>query len=425
MAIPIKAVTPGELAESAKKKLPELAESAKEKLPELAESAKEKLPELAESAKEKLPELAESAKEKLPELAESAKEKLPELAEDLKNKISSLPEAGDLPDALSQALEKIPKPSITSLPTSKNEKSDNSTPVYSKLDQIPSGRASDTITEGCLVLEGGAFRGLYTQGVLDALMEAGINFQTTIGISAGALSGLAYVSGQIGWSARLNLKYRHDSNYIGIDAMKKDHGITGFSFIFQEAQSEDPLDVERFMDNRRRFLCVATNMKSGQPDFFEKGKCRHILRAVQASATVPYVSRPVVINHTPYLDGGVVLNIPYHWAKREGFHKILVVKTRDHAYRKEIKVHDRLNYLFYHNYPNLLKEMRYSEARYDCLLDEIDTDEASGAIFVMAPEKPVEISRFEGDLEKLGDLYWEGYHEMQARLPELVAYLKK
>ena len=47
--------------------------------------------------------------------------------------------------------------------------------VYSRLDKIPKGEASDHITEGCLVLEGGAFRGLYTQGFLDALMEKDIN----------------------------------------------------------------------------------------------------------------------------------------------------------------------------------------------------------------------------------------------------------
>ena len=37
--------------------------------------------------------------------------------------------------------------------------------VYSKLADIPKGTAKDLITEGCLVLEGGAFRGLYTQGL--------------------------------------------------------------------------------------------------------------------------------------------------------------------------------------------------------------------------------------------------------------------
>ena len=90
--------------------------------------------------------------------------------------------------------------------------------VYSRLDEIPKGTASDKITEGCLVLEGGAFRGLYTQGFLDAMMENDINLSCVIGVSAGALSGMNYVSGQIGRSGRINLGFRHDSRYIG--AMK-------------------------------------------------------------------------------------------------------------------------------------------------------------------------------------------------------------
>lgn len=47
--------------------------------------------------------------------------------------------------------------------------------IFSKIDKIPRGRASNKISKLCLVLEGGAFRGLYSEGVLDALMLAGIN----------------------------------------------------------------------------------------------------------------------------------------------------------------------------------------------------------------------------------------------------------
>ena len=43
--------------------------------------------------------------------------------------------------------------------------------VFSGLDRLPKGLASEQLTEGCVVLEGGAFRGLYTSGVLDALMR--------------------------------------------------------------------------------------------------------------------------------------------------------------------------------------------------------------------------------------------------------------
>ncbi len=56
--------------------------------------------------------------------------------------------------------------------------------VWSKVDKIPRGNATDNITKGCLVLEGGAFRGVFTNGVLDYLMYSGINLETVIGVSA-------------------------------------------------------------------------------------------------------------------------------------------------------------------------------------------------------------------------------------------------
>ena len=47
-----------------------------------------------------------------------------------------------------------------------------------------------------LVLEGGAMRGIYTAGVLDVFMEQGLHFDGVIGVSAGALHGCSFVSGQ-------------------------------------------------------------------------------------------------------------------------------------------------------------------------------------------------------------------------------------
>lgn len=48
--------------------------------------------------------------------------------------------------------------------------------VFSGLAALPHGSAAREITDGCIVPEGGAFRGLYSAGVLDALMQAGINY---------------------------------------------------------------------------------------------------------------------------------------------------------------------------------------------------------------------------------------------------------
>ena len=65
------------------------------------------------------------------------------------------------------------------------------------MSHLPSGTASDKVTKGCLVLEGGAFRGVYTSGVLDYLMMHDVNFECVVGVSAGALNGVNYVAGQI------------------------------------------------------------------------------------------------------------------------------------------------------------------------------------------------------------------------------------
>ena len=96
---------------------------------------------------------------------------------------------------------------------------------YKNVDSLPLGHTSDKVTPGCIVLEGGAFRGVYTSGVLDRLMQADINMDCTIGVSAGAMNGFNYVSGQIGRSGRINLTYRHDPRYIGYRALRDNHGI--------------------------------------------------------------------------------------------------------------------------------------------------------------------------------------------------------
>lgn len=298
--------------------------------------------------------------------------------------------------------------------------------VYSRLDGLPSGTAPQTVTPGCLVLEGGAWRGLYTAGVLDALMEAGINFQTVIGVSAGAMSSLNYMSGQIGLSARINLSYRHDSNYCGSGAMKTDHGITGFTYFFDHILQENPLNLDRLYDPARRLVVVATNCETGKAEYFDRDEC-DIYKAVQASATVPYISRPVIIDGTPYLDGGCAAKIPYRWAVRRQFPKIMVVRTRDRKFRKTMEENHRLRnrVLYAHKYPNLERALDTTTQRYNRLVDEISRDEESGRIFVQAPSWPVTITAFEGDVETLGSLYWRGYYEMQEDLGRLREYLEK
>ena len=294
--------------------------------------------------------------------------------------------------------------------------------TYKDIDEFPLGRASDKLTDGCLVLEGGGWKGLYTVGVLDCMMQNDINMKSVVGCSAGALSAIGYVAGQIGWGVRIDLLYRHDKKYCGIGAFLRDKGVTGFSYLFNDILKERPVDKKRLNDPSRRMAVSATNLLTGKVTYFEKGKC-NLSKAVQASATVPYVSKPVMINGVPYLDGGCAEKIPYPWAEQTGAKKIVVVRTRELSFRREPGM-PKLGKVMYRKYPNLLRSMEKANENFNDMVQMLEEKADNGEIFLIAPSKPVTVTRFDGDLDKLADLYWLGYNDTQARIGELKEYLK-
>lgn len=297
--------------------------------------------------------------------------------------------------------------------------------IYSGIKDIPKGNASDVIIPGCMVLEGGAFRGLYTGGVLDFLTQNDINMECTVGVSAGAMNGYNYTAGQIGRASRFNLSHRHDDHYVGLHAMVHNKGLFGFDLVFDDTRNGEPLNMERFMSPDRRFIAVATNCLTGKPVYFEKGKCSDIFQAIRASASMPIFSKMVPVEGIPCLDGGCSENIPLDWALDEGYEKIIVIKTRDRSYRKseEDKKIIRLKKLLYRKYPEFLNTLLKNNDHYNAVCDRIDQLEKEGRIYVIAPSEPVTVSRLEKDMEKLGELYYLGRSDAQKHLPKIKEFL--
>ncbi len=294
--------------------------------------------------------------------------------------------------------------------------------IYRHISDLPIGIAGNNITKGCIVLEGGGWKGLYTVGVLDCLMQNNINFSSVTGVSAGALSALGYLSGQIGLSARVDLGYRHDKNYCGMGAMKRDHGITGFSYLFGDILGKElKLNRKRLNDPSRRLAVSATNMITGRITYFEKGSC-NLSRAVQASATVPYISRPVTIKGVPYLDGGCAEKIPWSWAEKCGEEKIVVVRTRELSYRRKPGL-SKMAKVWYGDYPDFLNSLAVVNEQFNDTVEMLERKAKSGEIFLVAPSEPVRVKRFDGDMDKLGALYWLGYNDMMANMDKLREYL--
>ncbi len=315
--------------------------------------------------------------------------------------------------------------------TAKLPRSPRASKVYSKIDTLPQGYSNAPLTPGCLVLEGGAFRGLYSAGVIDALLLNDINLQCTVGTSAGALYGFCYTSAMLG-SARFNLRYRHDSRYVGPRALVKNQGIIGWDFVYGRIFLQTREERERFYNNDRRFVAVATNVDTGCAEFLEKGDIEHrpcadIIAAICASASMPYVSKPIWVGANQYLDGGCACKIPYRWAIDEGYEKIVVIRTREATYRKPTpKKTARMARLTYaREFPKFAETFARSDFAYNEQCEEIEDLERKGRICVVSPSQKVEVERMEPDVEKLGALYQLGLADAQAQMSEIKRYLGK
>ena len=268
-----------------------------------------------------------------------------------------------------------------------------------------------------LILEGGALRSVYTSGVLDVLMKYKIEANYVLGVSAGALTGMNYISKQQSRSKDINIEYCDNPRYIGLKALRKEGGLIGYDYLFNKISKEDnPFNYDTFKESKQKFISVITNCEKGTTEYVEKNECRgDIFKVVQASSSMPLCSKMVKIGNNHYLDGAVTMPIPVDWAIKQGHKNILVVLTRDRNYRKpEISnTMKRVYKRVYHKYPKLVEKLCTMPERYNALKEHINELEKQGRIFVVAPEVTVTVSRLEKDKEKLRKLYEEGRRDME------------
>lgn len=276
-----------------------------------------------------------------------------------------------------------------------------------------------------IVLEGGSLRCMFSAGAVDVFMEQGLQADGLFGVSAGALTGVNFVSNQPGRTAKVNLDYVNDKRYLGVRNLILHKSIFNFDFLFGEVcDTLVPLDRETFHSSPCQFTAVAANCLTGKAEYFEKSACSDIYGAIRASASMPLLAPMVSVEGIPCLDGGVSVSIPYQKAIDEGYDKILVITTREHGYRKPLvsRPMARAYARYYRKYPNLVRSLLDVPRRYARELDEIDRLEAQGRIFVIRPPKPVTVSRTEKDTAKLQALYDEGRETFTKQLDALKEY---
>lgn len=284
--------------------------------------------------------------------------------------------------------------------------------IFNKIADVPTNAMGAPRTGVDLVLEGGGMRGIFTAGVIDVLLEAGIyGFDNVWGVSAGAINAASYLSRQQGRYMRESLAFRDDDRFMSFKSFAKTGNIAGAEFLYHEIQDViDPFDYETFNNRRSRYMVVATNVVFGTPEYLEVRSLPEDIDCVRSSASLPVVSQIVEVDGMRLLDGGTADSVPIEKALEEGAEKAVVVLTQHRDYVKkgsyELQViADRR----YTNYPYYLEALKTRAERYNEQRQHIWQLESEGKVVVIAPSEPVSIgSTSGGDGEGLLRLYLDG-----------------
>lgn len=205
-----------------------------------------------------------------------------------------------------------------------------------------------------LVLSGGGAKGLAHIGVLKVLEEEGVKVDYIAGTSMGAIVGGLYASGYT--ATELDSIF----NSIDVSALIKDY-IPRISKSFYEKKNDEiyalslPFDnfkigfpkalsrgmynynlmnrllahvrhVDDFSKLKIPFLCIATDLETGEGVVLKKG---YLPQVILASGAFPSLFAPVEIDGKYLIDGGVVNNYPIDQLREMGADIVIGVDVQD------------------------------------------------------------------------------------------------
>ena len=275
-----------------------------------------------------------------------------------------------------------------------------------------------------LVLEGGAMRGIYTAGVLDIFNENKMKVDGVIGVSAGCVHGVNYISEQNGRSIRYTLKYRNDKRYMSVKSLLKTGNMVETDFCYHEIPEKlDPFDNDTYMKSGIDFYTVSSNVETGRAEYL---KCKDVFKQIdliRASASMPFVSQIVETEGFKLLDGGICDSVPVKKFMEMGYDRIVVILTKPIGYIPKPN-NAFLSKKMYGKYPEFVDALITRHLRYVENLNYVNKLEEEGKIMVIRPSRTVNISRTEKNLARIWEMYELGRENAEERLEEVKEWLK-
>lgn len=278
-----------------------------------------------------------------------------------------------------------------------------------------------------IVFEGGAFRTVFSCGVMDSFLDNNIMPDYIIGVSAGAAYAASYAAKQKGRDLTIIKNYSHDKRYMSLRNYLKPHNKSfyGLEFAYNEIpNSLVPYDYDEFGKFQGEFKVVVTNVLTGAPEYLPFTVEDTRFTVLQATCALPLLFPFIYINETPYLDGGLSDSIPYDKAFEDGCDKLVVVLTRQSGYRKTTSNSTKRIARHFKKYPELANDLLLRADRYNASLDRLEELEKAGKVIVIRPTSTDGFSRLEKDLVKIQALYDDGIEKGKAYIQEIKEFFQ-
>ncbi|MCR4593758.1 MAG: patatin family protein [Clostridiales bacterium] len=265
---------------------------------------------------------------------------------------------------------------------------------------------------------GGGLRAVYGAGVLDYCADNNMHFDYYVGVSAGSANIASFMAGQRGRARRFYLEYTFRREYMSVYNFAKTGSYIDLDYIYSELSNEggeDPFDYEKFEINPAPLVVVATNAKTGEAEYFYKGKDtgKDEYDIFKISCTIPIVNKAYPLHDSFYYDGGLSDPIPIRKALEDGCNKVVVTLTRPLSYLKHHWVPDNIVSRIMKDYPESAKTLQTSVDKYNEDIEYIKKLEKEGMVLIVAPDSCCGVETLTKRRKNIQQLYLKGYDDAQ------------
>ena len=279
-----------------------------------------------------------------------------------------------------------------------------------------------------LVLEGGGVRGAFTAGACKWLVDNGIEFDYSVGISSGAMYQTCYEARNTELMERIACTYACADDVVGFKALQTEGYYVAYKKLFREdLLNKEHFSVKELREKNPDMEIGCYDLEQGKTIFFNAQDLDDDMELLRASCSLPIAAPIVEFKGHKLLDGGITKMIPIERAVEQNCTKTVIITTKPKDYvRKPASFFVKLLMrLVYPKYPCVLEDYKVRHLNYYKQIDLIHQLEAEGKAVMIYPSKTIKVSRWKGDPEKCRQLFELGYQDMEDRKEEIFRILGK